>query len=644
MDYPVEIKYYGLKDKLPQQRFLNAGALSVVYESGNLRYICCNSTEIIRMVYSAVRDKDWLTVTPEITDEIIEDKSDSFHISYKCRYRLNDIDFSAAYQIVGSTDGRITFEINGNALSTFRRNRIGFCVLHPVKSCADVNCHIVHSDGSEEVKQFPEYIDPDNPFREVQSMKWDIQEGLLATLNFYGDVFETEDHRNWTDASYKTYCTPLEIAFPVKIEKGTVISQKIELIIAGNSTSKKSGQSKIEIVLNPNETNTLPSLGIGKSTRDLIMAERDSVILEKLHFGHYRADIYFFKSDWKEIYRSAADESKRLNCPLELALFFGDKPKKEAELFFSLYSQVNSVIKSVFLFHKERKATTIELVEAVAGMFRQNIPDSKLFAGTNCNFAQLNRFRPDTSLIDGIVFAIHPQEHSFDNQTITENLQGQAYAIESAKQFAYGKEIAISPVTLQRRFNANTENFETHPFGEEKPCQIDQRQMSLFGAGWTAISYKYIAHSGASSVTYYETTGERGIMMGGQSSRWPAHFPADKNILFPLFHVLAFINQFSDAEIINSISSDPLRVDSLVLKDKNKVQIILVNLTHLPESVNMPALIQSAKILHLDENSFDEAAKNINWLTVSKWEVLPLSTYGLEIRLNPYECAFIKCN
>lgn len=25
---------------------------------------------------------------------------------------------------------------------------------------------------------------------------------------FEGDVFEMEDQRNWTDASYKTYCTP----------------------------------------------------------------------------------------------------------------------------------------------------------------------------------------------------------------------------------------------------------------------------------------------------------------------------------------------------------------------------------------------------------------------------------------------------
>ena len=29
-----------------------------------------------------------------------------------------------------------------------------------------------------------------------------------------GDVFEMEDQRNWTDASFKTYCTPLRQPFP----------------------------------------------------------------------------------------------------------------------------------------------------------------------------------------------------------------------------------------------------------------------------------------------------------------------------------------------------------------------------------------------------------------------------------------------
>ena len=38
-----------------------------------------------------------------------------------------------------------------------------------------------------------------------------------------GDVFETEDQRNWTDASFKTYCPPLRLPFPRPFEDGEEI-------------------------------------------------------------------------------------------------------------------------------------------------------------------------------------------------------------------------------------------------------------------------------------------------------------------------------------------------------------------------------------------------------------------------------------
>jgi len=37
-------------------------------------------------------------------------------------------------------------------------------------------------------------------------------------------------------------------------------------------------------------------------------------------------------------------------------------------------------------------------------------------------------------------------------------------------------------------------------------------QLLLFGAGWTAGSLKYLCASGAASLTYYETSGWRGVM------------------------------------------------------------------------------------------------------------------------------------
>ena len=46
----------------------------------------------------------------------------------------------------------------------------------------------------------------------MQSISHGTPGGGEIVIRFEGDLFEMEDQRNWTDASYKTYSTPLRIA------------------------------------------------------------------------------------------------------------------------------------------------------------------------------------------------------------------------------------------------------------------------------------------------------------------------------------------------------------------------------------------------------------------------------------------------
>jgi len=63
-------------------KIMKAGNLSCIYEAGNLRYIKCGSTEIVRMIYGAVRIENWETIVPEITNEVVDATDNSFYISY----------------------------------------------------------------------------------------------------------------------------------------------------------------------------------------------------------------------------------------------------------------------------------------------------------------------------------------------------------------------------------------------------------------------------------------------------------------------------------------------------------------------------------------------------------------------------------
>ena len=221
----------GKKEGLPASTLLASGDLSAVYEAGSLRYLRAGGIEIIRMVYFAVRDKDWLTVSPDISDEKIQKKKNGFEISYNACYRNNEIDFHAGISIVCSSDNRLILEMKGMANSTFLKNRIGFCILHPLLNCAGHDCEIIHPDGTSTKSKFPEEISPHQPFKGIRTMRWTITDSLKGKLSFEGDIFETEDQRNWTDASYKTYSTPLDQPYPVEIVKGTPLFQRVEFTL-----------------------------------------------------------------------------------------------------------------------------------------------------------------------------------------------------------------------------------------------------------------------------------------------------------------------------------------------------------------------------------------------------------------------------
>ena len=59
--------------------------------------------------------------------------------------------------------------------------------------------------------------------------------GGEIVIRFEGDLWEMEDQRNWTDASYKTYSTPLRLPYPVEIHEGDRVWQRVTIEARGGS-------------------------------------------------------------------------------------------------------------------------------------------------------------------------------------------------------------------------------------------------------------------------------------------------------------------------------------------------------------------------------------------------------------------------
>ncbi|MGB9746687.1 MAG: hypothetical protein ACPLXM_07140 [Bacteroidales bacterium] len=529
---------HGSRNALPEQHNLCAGPINVIYENGNLRSFKLGEIEILRMIYPAVRDPDWNTVLPEIQSEFIQNEADGFQITYHAVYDGFGIKFEADFLFLGRKDGSVLCSMKGIALEDFMKNRIGFCILHPIHTCAGKNVIVGHSDGSIDESFFPDVISPHQPFQDIAFLEYETHGNIKARLDFEGDVFESEDQRNWTDSSYKIYSTPLSLPFPVLIKKNTVIQQHVRFSLLDypkRSEIKLAKKNRIEVFILEQESK-MPFIGMLHSSRFNDLGEYELSLLKELHLNHIRADLLLSSNDWENKLTESNLVAKKMGVPLFLSLEFDDNFEQVTKRFVDTCYTMFPRIVDILLVNKNSKVTNNNLFASVESILREALKNIQLGAGTNAYFAEFNRNKPFHSHADFLVWSMNPQVHAFDHQTLVENLQAQADTIITARTFFPDVPLYVSPVTLRPRFNPNVtrtgilvDSFNSLP---------DSRQMSMFAACWLVGSIKYLAESGVSKVTFFETAGEKGVIQGMDDSYWPSIFPSKKKYDFP--YILCF--------------------------------------------------------------------------------------------------------
>ena len=650
---PRRVLHYGKDEPLPEGAQLRAGPLSMIFEAGDLRYIRFGSDEILRRVYVAIRDHNWDTILPQLSNVQIEREGDAFRITYDVENRSADVNFIWKGTIRGEADGTITFSMDGEARSTFRRNRIGFCVLHPM-GCAGVPCRIEKVDGTVEKSSYPITVAPQHlidgeikpvaPFNNMRAVNYNVTSGVEAEVLFEGEIFEMEDQRNWTDASYKTYGTPLSEPFPVEVPAGTKISQRITLSLKTqrpSSTEERKTEAKtLTFEVSSADPQRIPYIGLGTASHGDPLNAGELERLKRLNLSHLRADIDLTEPDYESTLRQATDEARTLGVSLELALFLSDAAAEQLPEFAEAVERVKPPVESYLIFHKTEASTSAQWVD----LARHYLSDAKIGAGTNAYFTDLNRGRPPVDTLDLICYSINPQVHAFDNASLMETLEAQAITIDSARQFSDGLPIAITPVTLLARFNPNATGPEPEPAPGELPTQVDVRQMSLFGAAWTLGSIKYLSESGAASVTYYETTGWRGVMERTNGSPLSDKFRSIPDAVFPLYHVLADVGEFNGGEILPSKSSDTLKIEGIALRKDGKTRILLVNLTLDSQQVKVQHLPETVRVRRLDETNAQAAMTSPEAFREEMGESAQTTNGTLELNLLPYAITQIDTN
>lgn len=645
MKLPKRVLYYGSDEQLPEQTALRAGPFSLIYEQGDLRSIRLGEREILRRIYVAIRDQNWGTVPPHLSNVQKEVSGEAFRITYEVENKQRDVDFFWKGTITGGPEGTITFCMEGIARSTFLRNRIGLCILHPIKECAGQECKVEKVDGSIVHGTFPRYIAPHQPFLNMRAISHKVLPGVWAEVRFVGDTFEMEDQRNWADASYKTYCTPLGLPFPVEVKAGTTVSQSVTLTLGGTIPSARSEPVNKAVIFTAIGTTprSLPRIGLGLASHDQPLSTKAVARLRALNPSHLRVDLHLFQPGYESRLRRAALECRELHVPLEVAIILSDAAEQELKAVRGALERERPVVCTWLVFHTSEKSTTEKWIRLARSHLAEYNVKAKIGAGTNAYFAELNRHRPPLKVVDFVTYPISPQVHAFDNTSLVENLEGQTATAESVRQFADGLSLAISPVTLKPRFNPDATGAEPGPGLGELPSQVDVRQMSLFGAGWTAGSLKQLCECGVYSVSYYETTGWRGVMETESGSSLTSKFRSLPGSVFPLYHVLADVCEFAGGSVLLSTSSAPLTVDGLMVTKGDRTRMILGNLG--PEAqlvqVENPWFGKTVRVKYLDETNAEAAMKSPESFRANPGVLTQVEREGIEIHLRPYAIARI---
>jgi hypothetical protein len=623
---------------------LRAGPLTLSFEpqTAFLRHIRLGDHEVVRAIYAAIRDHNWATITPQITIQEQEIKPDCFRIVFDADCRRGPVDYFWRGTVTGDKDGRVQYVFDGEARSDFQRNRVGICILHPIVECAGKPVSIEHSDRSAEKGVFPRDILPHQPFFDIKGISYEAAStGITAKLEMDGDIFEMEDQRNWSDASFKTYCTPQARPKPHPVNRGDLVRQSVTLTLSGKVRPilpvNLGRPPQLSISTTP--VVTLPPLGLCVASHRRPLASREIERLKALRLSHLRVDLPLTDAAYPAQLEQAVAEARAIGVGLHIALGLGANPEQEIAALLPHLERLKPPVLLWIILHDSENPASESTVQRVRPALQKFAPNVLFATGTRDFFTEINRDRPPANSSSSICYSNNPQVHAFDNTTLIENLAGQVYNVETARTFT-PRPVVVSPITLRIRNNASTAGEKSGALSE-LPSDVDPRQLSLFGAGWTLGSIARLAVTGfVHSLTYFETTGWRGLMETDAGSSLPKEFPSEPGAVFPMYHVFADVAEFGAKQVYPTHATHPLVAEGLTLFDASgRRRILVANLTGDPQDLKIKTGTCTARVRYLDETTAEQATRRPEEFRANTGGQQESVSGKIELKLLPYAVA-----
>jgi hypothetical protein len=643
--------YYGTTQSVPDARQLRAGPWKASLIDGALHEIRYQDIEVIRSVAFLVRDKDWGTCRPTVKGIEIDETQDGFRISYRAQYVNPDGDtLGYSLSIDCTAHGALTLRASATANTAFLTARCGFCVLHPIDGVAGAPARVEHSDGTVEQASFPTSIDPWQPFKDIRSIEHDLSGTLglpiAVRCAFTGDVFEMEDQRNWSDASFKTYSRPLEWPWPYTLEAGATIEQSVTLTVDAKAVCVReaqeaheartdspapqpSGAQTIRIDLDAQSDRndeTIPALGVAIAADEADIALAHLALLaelapQQLTFsfdplaGHGTRELERF---------AALQRGSGIPAVLEYALPGVDTPRVEIE---TLAGQIDAarlaltgIVVSPSVHRQSNPPGSISppcpALDEVYREARRVFGSLRLGGGMLSYFTELNRKRPPLELVDWVTHATCPIVHAADDRSVMQTLEAIPHITRSCRALIGAQPYGIGPVSIGMRQNPYGSRVMPNPRGERiAMAERDPRQRALFGAAWLVGYAAALAGARLETFTLGALTGARGLAdVAGAANR--TNVTSDKSDadgaigddnprLYPAFHVAYALAQMAGATRLHC-AHESRAIACIAARDvQGRVHMLLANLTDTARTIKLDTgvkQISESHVTRIDEN------------------------------------------
>ena len=614
------LKLYGTEQEAPAARILGAGALAASLDAGKLRWIRFGGAEALRGLAFVVRGSGWETYAPEIANLEIEEGAEGFRVGYDARIESPDGVLAYRADIVADDERRLVFTVEFEPETEFRTSRTGFVALHPVEGVAGEACSITHSDGTVEETAFPGLIMPLQPFFDISAMRHRVAPGVWLTCRFEGaDPWETEDQRNWTDASYKTYYRPLALPYPYPLAEGERLRQVATLTFEGSAAPASvgaGGDAAIEIALGGETGAQMPEIGLGVANLERGHLDHGLDLLKVLGPGHLVCECDPRDDHAVDALAAGRALAEALGAEVVLEITVPCERPVLDELADAAETAAQAGLRPDAIVPEQARLLkfTLEKIPAlgipdfdeVYAAARAAFPGVRLGGGVFTNFTELNRNVAQPALFDFLTHATCAVVHEPDDRSVMETLQTLPDIVASAKAWAGGKPYRIAPSAIGMRFNPyGPDVHQNADNGRYSFNRQDPRHRALLGAAFTLGYAARVAPLGIEALALGQPSGALGMVYRRTEQPQPWFDDLEGPAVMPLYHVVAALAAAKGAAVRAVTSADATRVLGLAYALGGGTLLWLANLTPETQAVSLSGLSGgTATIGRLDSSNF----------------------------------------